>query len=243
MLIEGSHRVQGNTVMIHQSIAFDLGVDPVHGEGTDDDDLLLSRVARTALNPLHQPGRIAEGGTVGLLGNSVEDIIDVGSIQAQANHAGRQRPGDRHARTGARQQAQSQVGTQQHGSVHQHIGVLHNRGGIGVGGNNLGKTHRHGQQQEHDNRTGYSPYLSPQGAAHQDSKKAHRSQQGGQHIQPRHKRSGKGVGRTGHKEEHHHLLIGRQQQRGQLGNGITAARLAHPQVFQQLQSLYLQKHL
>ena len=66
--------------MVHQGVTLNRGVDPVGGEGADDDNLLLTGVAGAALNAGEQAGGVAEGGPVGLGGGGVEQVVDVGPI-------------------------------------------------------------------------------------------------------------------------------------------------------------------
>ena len=61
----------------------------------------LTGVAGAALNAGEQAGGVAEGGPVGLGGGGVEQVVDVGPIEAQTDQTARHRPGAGRGPTGA----------------------------------------------------------------------------------------------------------------------------------------------
>ena len=75
-----------------------------------------------------------------------------------------------------------------------------------------------------------TPGLPPQGRRKTMAKKHAHGQRQGQQVQPRQQRGGKGVGPVGPEEKDKYLLIGGEDQAGQLGDGVAAPGVAHAQV-------------
>ena len=229
------HGVQGHAVVVHLEERRDAGAQLALVRGPDDHDLHALLIARAALDAGEHPGGIALRGPVGLGGGGVEQVVRVHAEQQQQH-----RPHHGHILPAPFQPpgALRPVRQHEHRAVDQHEGILHQGRGVGVGAEHPHEVQPQGQQRDHAQAAHQPPGLPLQALAAHPGEEAGRPHRQGHQVQHHHPAGGKGVGRAGLEEEGGRLPIGREDEPGQLADGIAGAGRVHAQIGQQLQALH-----